>query len=150
MPSLGVNDNENDNENNNEMVPVLLVRWFESRLHESVGFCLRGCRLYGLEVIDPEGLESGDPTAARVSFLAEANDRESVVRHPDAREVAAFDAAAMVTIEWRPIAASGLTRPGQFAPRRRARVVELVCGEVGVTVIRFENDLDYIVLASAS
>ena len=142
MPSMGVNDNER--------VPVLLVRWFENRLHESVGFCLRGCRLYGLEVIDPEGLERGDPTAARVSFLAEANDCESVVRHPDARAVAAFDAAAMVTIDWRPVAADGLTRPGQFSPRRRARVVELWFDEVGVTLTRFENDPDYIVFPSAS
>ena len=77
MPSLGVSDNEE--------VPVLLVRWFESRLHESVGFFQTGCRLYGLEVIDPEGLATGHPTAARVSFLAEAHDRESVVRHPHAR-----------------------------------------------------------------
>ena len=142
MPSLGVNDND--------ILPVLLVRWFESRLHESFGFCLRGCRLYGLELIDPDGLGDGDPTAARVSFIAEADDRESVAAHPDARSAIAFDAAAMVTVEWRPMAANGLTRPGQFAPRRRARVVELVLDDVGVTVIRFENDPDYIVLASAS
>ncbi len=142
MPSAGVNDDE--------ILPVLLIRWFESRLHESVGFCLRGCRLYGLEVIDPEGLGNGDPMAARVSFIAEADDRASVVRHPDARVVAAFDAAALVTVEWRAMAANGLTRPGQYLPRRRARVVELLCDEVGVTVIRFENDPDYIVLASAS
>lgn len=142
MPSLSVSDDE--------LLPILLVRWFESRLHESVGFCLRGCRLYGLEVMDPDGLGNGDPTAARVSFLAEADDRESVVRHGDASEVAGFDAAALVTIEWRPVAANGLTRPGQFSPRRRARVVELLYEDVGVTVIRFENDPDYIVLASAS
>lgn len=142
MPSLGVNDND--------ILPVLLVRWFESRLHESVGFCLRGCRLYGLELIDPDALGDGDPMAARVSFIAEADDRESVVAHPDARSAIAFDAAAMVTVEWRPMAASGLTRPGQFVARRRARVVELVLDDVGVTVIRFENDPDYIVLASAS
>ena len=142
MPSLGVNDND--------ILPVLLVRWFESRLHESVGFCLRGCRLYGLELIDPDALGDGDPMAARVSFIAEADDRESVVAHPDARAAIAFDAAAMVTVEWRPMTASGLARPGQFLPRRRARVVELVLDDVGVTVIRFENDPDYIVLASAS
>jgi len=142
MPSQGVSDDE--------ILPVLLVRWFESRLHESVGFCLRGCRLYGLEVIDPEGLDTGDPTAARVSFIAEADDRESVVAHPDSHSVVAFDAAALVTVEWRPMAAHGLTRPGQFTPRRRARVVELVLDDVGVTIIRFENDPDFIVLASAS
>ena len=73
-----------------------------------------------------------------------------VVAHPDARAAIAFDAAAMVTVEWRPMTASGLARPGQFLPRRRARVVELVLDDVGVTVIRFENDPDYIVLASAS
>lgn len=142
MPSLGVNDNE--------VFPILLVRWFESRLHDSVGFCLRGCRLYGLELVDPDGLESGDPMAARVSFIAEADDRESVVAHPDAPLAVAFDAAALVTVEWRPIPANGLTRPGQFLPRRRARVVELVLDDIAVTVIRFENDPDYIVLASAS
>ncbi len=142
MPSPGVSDDE--------ILPVLLVRWFESRLHESVGFCLRGCRLYGLELIDPGGLHCGDPMAARVSFIAEADDQETVVAHPDAPMAAAFDAAALVTVEWRPMAAPGLTRPGQFTPRRRARVVELVLDDVGVTIIRFENDPDFIVLASAS
>lgn len=142
MLSVGVSDDE--------ILPVLLVRWFESRLHESVGFCIRGCRLYGLELVDPDGLDAGDPTAARASFIAEADDRESVVAHPDARSVVEFDAVAMVTVEWRPIAASGLTRPGQFLPRRRARVVELVLDDVGVTIIRFENDPDYIVLSAAS
>jgi len=142
MPSEGVS--------NDEILPVLLVRWFESRLHESVGFCLRGCRLYGLELLDPDGLHAGEPMAARVSFIAEADDRESVVAHPDAGSVVAFDAAALVTVEWRPMVATGLTRPGQFTPRRRARVVELVLDDVGVTVIRFENDPDFIVLASAS
>ena len=142
MPSTGVSDNE--------ILHVLLVRWFESRLHESVGFCLRGCRLYGLELVDPDVLDTGDPNAARVSFIAEADDRESVVAHPDARSVVAFDAAVLVSVEWRPMAARGLTRPGQFVPRRRARVVELVLDDVGVTVIRFENDPDFIVLAAAS
>lgn len=132
-----------------ETLAVLLVRWLEGRLHESVGFCMRGCRLYGLEVIDPHGLQDGDSLAARMSFVAEATDRESVVRHREARAAVDFDAAALVTIEWRPVAANGLTRPGQFAPRQRARVVELVCAGVGVTLVRFENDPDYIVLAPA-
>ena len=142
MPSPGVNDDEN--------LPILLVRWFERRMHDSVGFCLRGCRLYGLELLDPDGLRSDDPRAARVTFIAEADDREAVVAHHDAPLAVAFDAAALVTVEWRSIAANGLTRPGQFPSRRRARVVELVLDDVGVTVIRFENDPDFIVLASAS
>jgi len=132
-----------------EHLSVLLARWLEARLHESIGFCLTGSRLYGLEVIDPDGLDTGEPTAARVSFLAEAADRASTVSHPDARSAGAFDAAALVTVEWRPVGGGSL-RPGEFAPRRRARVVELWCGHVGATVIRFENDPEYIVLAPAS
>ena len=132
-----------------EVLPVQLVRWFEARLHESVGFCLRGCRLYGLEVIDPVGLESGDPLAARVSFIVEAADRESVLREPDAHRVGDFDAAALVSIEWRSVATSR-PRPGEYAPRRRARVVDVLCADVGVTAIRFENDPEYIVLSPAS
>jgi hypothetical protein len=132
-----------------EVLPVLLVRWFEARLHESVGFCLRGCRLYGLEVIDPAGLENADPLAARVSFIAEASDRESVLREADARRAADFDAAALVSVEWRSVMTSR-PRPGEYAPRRRARVVEMLCADVGVTAIRFENDPEFIVLAPAS
>lgn len=132
-----------------EVLPVLLVRWFEARLHESVGFCLRGCRLYGLEVIDPDGLEVGDPLAARVSFVVEATDRESVLREPDARRVADFDAAALVSVEWRSVG-TARPRPGEYPPRRRARVVEMLCADVGVTAIRFENDPEFIVLAPAS
>ncbi|MGB8858091.1 MAG: hypothetical protein WCC60_02495 [Ilumatobacteraceae bacterium] len=133
-----------------ELLPVLLVRWFELRLHESVGFCVRGCRLYGLEVIDPDGLAAGDPMAARVCFLAEDDDRESLLRQPDAREVLAFDAAALVTVEWRFLGGGRWARPGEFVPRRRARVVDLLVGEVGVTAIRFENDPEYVVLTPAS
>lgn len=130
-------------------LPVLLVRWFEGRLHESVGFCLRGCRLYGLEVIDPQGLEGGDPMAARVSFLAEADDRQAVVLQPAAREARAFDAAAMVTVEWRSGVTAPLARPGS-SRHDGGRVVDLLYDDVAVTVIRFENDADFIVLASAS
>jgi hypothetical protein len=131
-------------------LPVLLVRWFEARLHESVGFCLRGCRLYGLEVIDPDGLATNDPLAARVSFIVEASDRDDVVALPEARAVRAFDAAALVTVEWRSTGSARSPRPGEFAPRRRARVVEMVLDDVAVTALRYENDPDFIVLASAS
>ena len=132
-----------------EHLPVLLARWLEARLHESMGFRLAGSRLYGLELIDPDGLDTDEPAAARVSFLVEAADRELAVAHPDARSAAAFDAAALVTVEWRP-SGGGSVRPGEFVPRRRARVVELWCGHAGATVIRFENDPEFIVLAPAS
>jgi hypothetical protein len=153
MPSHGVSNNDHDHDHDHDHdsdIPVLLVRWFERRLHDTVGFAVRGSRLYGLEIIDTEELEMGGPRAARVSFLAEAADREGAVRHDGARNAAEFDAVALVTVEWRPMSAAGLTRPGEFTPRQRARVVELVCDGVGVTIVRYENDPEYIVLASAS
>jgi len=131
-----------------DALPLLMARWFEARLHDSVGFCLRGSRLYGLEVIDPDGLGRGEPAAARVSFIAEAEDRERVVRHPDALRVADFDAAVLVTVEWRPAAQARPARPGEFSGRRRARVVELLADGAAATVLRFENDPEYVVLAS--
>lgn len=136
--------------NDAALLPVLLVRWFEARLHETVGFCLRGCRLYGLEVIDAAGLADDDPLAARVSFLAEGAGREDVMALPEAREVHGFDAAALVTTEWYPTAGARPARPGEFVPRRRARVVEVVVDGVGVTAMRYENDPDFFVLAPAS
>lgn len=131
-----------------DAIPLLMARWFEARLHDSVGFCLRGCRLYGLELIDPGGLAGDDPGAARVSFIAEADDRVRVLCDPDARRAGDFDAAVLVTVEWRPAAPAQVTRPGEFSGRRRARVVELVAGEAAATVVRFENDPEYVVLAS--
>lgn len=131
-------------------LPVLLVRWFEARLHESVGFCLRGCRLYGLEVIDAAGLCEHDPLAARASFIGEGEGRDEVMALPGARAVLGFDAAALVTTEWYPTAGGRPARPGEFVARRRARVVEVVVDGVGVTALRYENDPDFIVLAPAS
>lgn len=86
--------------------------------------------------------------AARVSFLAEADDRQAVVLQPAARE-RAFDAAAMVTVEWRSGVTAPLARPGS-SRHDGGRVVDLLYDDVAVTVIRFENDADFIVLAPAS
>ncbi len=141
MPSDGVTESLH--------LPLLLARWFDERLHESVGFCLRNCRLYGVEVIDVRGLEVGEPLAARMSFLAEAGDRESVVAMPEARRALDFDAVAMVVVEWRPSGAATVVRPGEFAPRRRVRVVELIltADGGGANALRFEHEPDLVVLA---
>lgn len=138
--------------NDTPHLPLLLARWFDDRLHDSVGFAVRGCRLYGVELVDREGLEQGDPIAARSCFLAEAADRMSVIEQPDARRALEFDAVAMVVVEWRPVMAAGPARPSEFAPRRRVRVVELVvtADGSGASVLRFEHEPDYVVLAPAS
>lgn len=137
--------------NDTPHLPLLLARWFDDRLHESVGFAVRGCRLYGVELVDRDGLEHGDPLAARACFLAEAEDRTSVIEQPEARRALEFDAVAMVVAEWR-LSQAGGTRPHQFAPRRRVRVVELVVteGRGGASVLRFEHEPDCVVLAPAS
>ena len=141
MPSEGVIESPH--------LPLLLARWFDERLHESVGFCLRNCRLYGVEVIDVGGPEVGEPLAARMSFLAEAGDREAVVALPEARRALDFDAVAMVVVEWWPSVAAAAVRPGEFAPRRRVRVVELILTAAGggANALRFEHEPDRVVLA---
>lgn len=138
--------------NDTPHLPLLLARWFDERLHESVGFAVRGCRLYGVELVDEEGLAQGSPTAARSSFLAEASDRMAVLEQPDARRALEFDAVAMVVVEWRPMASVGPARPSEFAPRRRVRTVELVvtADGAGASVLRFEHEPEYVVLAPAS
>lgn len=130
-------------------LPLVLARWFDDRLHGSVGFCLAGCRLYGLEVIDRDALQHGDPAAVRTSFLAEADDRDSLLRHPAAMEVLQFDAVALAAMEWRPTPQPLPCRPGEFAGRRRARVVEVMVGHRLATVLRFEADPGFVVLAPA-
>ena len=128
-------------------LPLILARWFDERLHESVGFCLDGCRLYGLEVVDTDALVHGASAAARASFLVEAADFDAVSRHPAAAEVLQFDAVALVSLEWRPKTQPLPCRPGEFVGRRRARVVEVMVGHRSATVLRFENDPGFVVLA---
>lgn len=133
-------------------LPLLLARWFDERLHDSVGFAVRGCRLYGIELVDEQELGLGNPTAARACCLAEATDRQAVLEQPDARRALEFDAVAMVVVEWRPMASTGPARPSEFAPRRRVRVVELVvtADGGGASVLRFEHEPEFVVLAPAS
>jgi len=128
-------------------LPLVLARWFDERLHDSVGFCLAGCRLYGLEVIDREALQHGQPAAVRVAFLAEAPDRDSLLRHPAAMEAMQFDAVALAGMEWRPLPQPLPCRPGEFVGRRRARVVEVMVDHRMATVLRFEADPGFVVLA---
>jgi hypothetical protein len=141
VPSVGVTEPLH--------LPLLLARWLDERLHETVGFRIHGCRLYGLELIDAAGLEHGEPLAARATFLAEADDREGVLALPAARGALAFDAVALAVVEWRASAGAAAARPGGFAPRCRVRSVELILipGGDGANALRFEREPDVVVLA---
>lgn len=128
-------------------LPFRLARWFEARLHQTIDFAssTTGCHLYGIEVLDPEGLDGDHPTAARVCFIADADDIESLLRHPDAARAIDFDAIALVTCEWRTAPPIDPRRPRQYPQRRRARVVEVRDATGGATVLRFEHEPDHVV-----
>ncbi|HNJ96590.1 MAG TPA: hypothetical protein PLV13_00590 [Ilumatobacteraceae bacterium] len=133
-------------------LPFRLARWFEARLHQTIDFAdsARGCHLYGLEVIDPEGLEPQHPGAARVCFIADADDIDSLMRHPDAARAIDFDAIALVSSEWRAVRGLDPRRPFEYPTRRRARVVEVRDHTGGATVIRFEHDPDQVFYGMAA
>lgn len=130
-------------------LPLLLARWVDARLHDSIGFALTDHRLYGLEVIDAAALEDAEPLAARMSFIAQGVDEQALLADPESPRVVGFDGAAFAWTEWRTVA-DGPLRPGQFPVRRRARVVQVLCCEGGATVTRFEHHPDVVVLAQAS
>jgi len=130
-------------------LPFLLARWLDGRLHDSIGFALTGHRLYGLEVIDPSSLADGEPLAARMSFIAQAADEQSLLADPGSPSVVGFDAAAFAWMEWRTVA-DGPLRPGQYPVRRRARIVHVLAREGEAIVTRFEHHPDVVVLAQAS
>lgn len=153
VPSVGVNSSEppqpQPHSSSVASLPFRLARWFEARLHQTVDFATSasGCHLYGLEVLDPDRLDGDNPGAARVCFIADADDIEALLRHPDAARVVDFDAIALVTSEWRTVPTVDPRRPRQFSPRRRARVVEVRDGSGGAMVLRFEHEPDHVVYA---
>lgn len=144
VPSRGVNDTAS--------LPFRLARWFEARLHQTIDFAssARGCHLYGIEVLDVAGLDGDHPCAARVCFIADADDFDTLVCHPDAARVIDFDAIALVSCEWRAVQPPDPRRPRQYPVRRRARVVEVRDPSGGATVMRFEHEPDHVVFTTAA
>lgn len=136
--------------NDTASIPFRLARWFEARLHQTLDFNHAALRLYGFEVIDPDGLDRDHPGAARVTFVAEAADFEGLARHPDAPRVRDFDAIAIVSAEWRTVPAPNPRRPRQYPVRRKARVVEVRDPSGGATIMRFEHEPDHVVYTSAA
>jgi len=131
-------------------LPFRLARWFEARLHQTIDFGHPALRLYGFEVLAPDGLDLDHPTAARVTFIAEGVDMEALARHPDAPRVRDFDAIAIVSAEWRMVPPPNPRRPHQYPVRRKARVVEVRDESGGAVVMRFEHQPDHVVFTSAA
>ncbi|MDO8392253.1 MAG: hypothetical protein Q7V57_17405 [Actinomycetota bacterium] len=136
--------------NTTASLPFRLARWFEARLHQTIDFNHSSLRLYGFEVVDPEGFDHDHPGAARVTFIAEGADIDALARHPDAPRVRDFDAIAIVSAEWRIVPPPDPRRPRQYPVRRKARVVEVRDNSGGAVVMRFEHEPNHVVFTSAA
>jgi hypothetical protein len=81
--------------------PLDLAVCVEASLHGSLdGFGLRRARLYGVTVVDPDGLRRGADGALRISFLAEHGDVYELLDAPGSAIARMFDAAVVLTCGW--------------------------------------------------
>ena len=90
MPSVGVQAPRD-----HDRFDARLTRWFDHRLAETTPSGA-SVQLYGLEVIDPDGIDELDPVSVRTVFVCEGGDVRAVLDHPDAWRATEFDAAALV------------------------------------------------------
>ena len=100
-----------------------LTRWMEARVAETVPPACPVVQLYGLEVIDRDGLDTLDPAAVRTVFITDGPDERTVL----ARSGPAFDFDAAATVEhaWAPCSGP-YARPGSFIGRQRVTAVRVL------------------------
>jgi hypothetical protein len=110
------------------MLAERLTRWFEARLDETVAPRGAFAQLFGLEVVDADGIDDGRPDAVRVYFICEGPDEFSVLAAPGTACVCDFDAAATVEYGWQRRRSSA-GRPGQFARKDRTRTVRVMLND---------------------
>jgi hypothetical protein len=127
-----------------------LARWFEAPLCDSFVPHSALAKLHVLDVIDRRGVEQLDPAAVRVGYVGEATEMMALAHVPAAAYIADHDAFAVVTTRWLPPPLQRTSRPGDFPPRRRARVVHVVTDEGTASVARFDDDPELVVLESAA
>jgi hypothetical protein len=131
------------------ITPVVLATCVEQSLHHSLdGFELRRARLYGISIVDAEGVANMDNGALRITFLAEHGDVYELLDAPTSAIVRMFDAAVVLTCGWAaPLdddsdANDDSVAPSQHPKRRRVRLV-VVVGDGGVgSVLRFADTPD--------
>jgi hypothetical protein len=89
--------------------PLDLAVCVEASLHGSLdGFGLHRARLYGVTVVDPDGVRRGADGALRISFLAEHGDVYELLDAPGSAIARMFDAAVVLTCGWAaPVAGHG-------------------------------------------
>ena len=103
--------------------------WLEQRLDETVGW-RHASRLYGLTVLDRDGLRAGSAGAMRFAFLAEGYVYD-VLAGPSAALATVYDALGLCCF--------GMATSGETELRRRCRTVLVANGSGQTTVNRLRG-----------
>ena len=124
----------------NEPSPLALqlAHWLDARLELTYAAPMSTPQFYGLEIVDPNGVEVPGSDAVRTVFLGD--DDIDV-----ATAVNRFDAVAAVSHRWMPNVPLSM-RPGSYVGRRRVRTVRVLAGTVTAGVARFDDDPQPVVL----
>ncbi|MEK7295931.1 MAG: hypothetical protein AAB018_05285 [Actinomycetota bacterium] len=132
--------------------PVALATCVEHSLHTSLdGFDLKRARLYGVAVVDPQGVVDNADGALRITFLAEHGDVYELLDAPTSAIARMFDAAVVLTCGWAAPVSDDESNsefsgpPSEHPLRRRVRLVVAV-GDEGVgSVLRFADSPNEVV-----
>lgn len=132
--------------------PIAVATCVEHSLHTSLdGFDLKRARLYGVAVVDPEGVAENVDGALRITFLAEHGDVYELLDAPTSAIARMFDAAVVLTCGWAaPVSDDDANSefsgpPSEHPSRRRVRLVVAV-GDDGVgSVLRFADAPDEVI-----
>jgi len=144
--------------------PIDLATCVEASLHTSLdGFDLPRARLYGVSIVNANGVASHEDGALRISFLAEHGDVYELLDAPSSAIARMFDAAVVLTCGWAaPISrqdhddqddhdvSEDASDPSQHPQRRRVRLVVVVCDDGVASVLRFADTPDDIVTDAGS
>ncbi|MBM3816873.1 MAG: hypothetical protein FJW13_07615 [Actinobacteria bacterium] len=136
--------------NTSTVTPVALATCVEHSLNLSLsGFDLKRARLYGINIVDPLGVDHKSDGALRISFLAEHGDVYELLESRGSAIARMFDAAAVLTCGWAaPVDDDDDENdlPPSVHPRRRRVRLVVVVGDAGVgSVLRFADTPEEIV-----
>jgi hypothetical protein len=119
-----------------------LARWFEQRINDSVPFTLSAARLYGLTVVDGDGLlaDEHQPGAVLASYVTEHADPRRLLRRAGSDLALCHDAVALLVTGWASSLDHELVELSSRGGRRKVRLV-VVAGDDGLAAVarRFDR-----------